>query len=386
MIFCAAGDPGGSRAVLPVVMELARRGQVCRVLDHGFLGRELPASLAALRLSESAEFPDGAACYLFGSSSSDILPLALARTARMRSVPVVHVLDNWSGYAQRLRHDGLPLLEPDIYAVMDEDAKLGAIADGVPEQCLRVTGHPGLGELAGIIAARQSNRAEQRQRMGLPVDKSLVVFVNEPLRQVLGSDISAQNHYGFTEDRVLDLFLKQLEPFKNDIYVVVLPHPKDHADELDKLWRAVSRGVSGQVLQLPQGRTILPVADAIAGMSSILLYDAWLCGLPTLALQPGARQASIRRFSGLPGIHYIDTEEGIGLAVANWLVEAKDNVVVHPRLELEFHFQAPARIATVVEECMHEESGRDTRPGRVQAHSGKKLQALCRQAHGRLAD
>jgi hypothetical protein len=130
-------------------------------------------------------------------------------------VPVGHVLDNWSGYARRRLHDGLPMLEPDLDAVMDEDARLGAIADGVPEKCLRVAGHPGLGELAW------------------------------------------------------------LKPVKNDIFVVVLPHPKDDAAALEKLWRGISCGVPGLALQLPQRKIyILPAADAVSGMASILLYDA----------------------------------------------------------------------------------------------------------------
>ena len=45
MILCAAGDPGDSKAILPVIDELERRRVPYAVLDHGFLGRDLPERL-----------------------------------------------------------------------------------------------------------------------------------------------------------------------------------------------------------------------------------------------------------------------------------------------------------------------------------------------------
>jgi hypothetical protein len=77
--------------------------------------------------------------------------------------------------------------------------------------------------------------------------------------------------------------------------------------------------------------------------------------LPTLVLQPGARLASICRPSGFSGVRYTDAEGEIGWTVEYWLAKASGGGATHQRPELEFHFQAPARIAMMVEECTHAE-------------------------------
>lgn len=355
MILFAAGDPGGSRALLPVIFELERRGRACGVMDHGFLGRELPEAHSPCRIPDDAAETalKLASCYVFGSSAADVRPLALARKAKSLGIPVVHVLDNWSGYAHRLRNDGLPPLEPDAYAVMDEAAKAGALADGIDETRLRVTGHPGLAELGKILETRRAASPDAlRRELDLPEDKLVLAFVNEPLRRVLGTDVMAAGHYGFTEDRVLRLWAASLRPVADKSYVVILPHPKDDDEETAALWARVSNGLGGRVLRLPEGRAILPVADAAAGMASILLYESWLCGLPTLSMQPGVRAAAIRRFADLGGIFYADTEAKIDSASTAWMNGIRADRSAPPRKDLARHIEAPANVADLVEELL----------------------------------
>lgn len=357
MIFCAAADPGGSRALLPVVEELARRGRELRVLDHGFLGRELPPELKGrLCPPPEAEAALGAAgCFLFGSSAADGLPLSLARKAKALGRPTVHVLDNWSGYASRLDTDGRGLFIPDIYAVMDREAWQGAVSGGLPESCLEVTGHPSLAALGGYVRRRQKiPPLAARRDLGLPDDKLLLAFANEPLRLVLGPDLTAAGHYGFTEDQVLPLWAEALLPWADRIEALILPHPKDDPAELAELWRKSGRGLPGRVLRLPEGRAILPIADALAGMASILLYDAWICGWPVLSLQPGVRAEAIRRFSRLPGLHYAGTEQAVGAAVQAWLAETGLGRALQPRPELESHLAAASTIAGLVEKLLEQ--------------------------------
>lgn len=357
MIFCAAGDPGGSRALLPVIEDLEKRGLVCRVLDHGYLGRELPLALGARLVSadQAAAALASSRCFLFGSSSTDTRPLALARQAREMGRPVVHVLDNWTNYARRLNHDGGPLLVPDIYAVMDEEAGRGAVAEGLPESCIKVTGHPGLAVLDAYVQRRRHcSLSEERRKLGLPEDGRILAFINEPLRQVLGADLAAPGHYGFTEDQVLADWAEALAFGADDAYAVILPHPKDDPDELALLWRRIGRGLKGRVLRLPEGRAILTVADALAGMASILLYDAWICGLPTLSMQPGVRAEPIRRFARLPGLFYADAPEDVPRAVEGWLGAAGQGLSLEPRPELKAHLGAAGTVARLIEELMEE--------------------------------
>jgi hypothetical protein len=352
MIFCAAGDPGGSRALLPVIEELERNGVFCAVLENGFLARELPqslhnrlcpASFANIRITESSVF-------LFSSSVSDALPLTLARFAREVGLPVIHVLDNWSSYKSRLCTDGLVPLIPDVYTVMDKEAEADAIAEGIPASCLMVTGHPGMSlvatELKKIVAWK--GRRSTARQLGYPENKVHLAFINEPFRAALGADTARQHHPGFTEDQILAAFLDAIAPYKERVYITLLPHPKDSLGAVEKLWDRLRGEVEGTVLSLPQGRDILGGVDGVAGMASILLYEAWLAGLPVLALQPGCKIASMRRYSALKGVEYAGRWETIGSATGTWLTHCKTGSTPKLRPEVALHAAAPERIAEIV--------------------------------------
>jgi hypothetical protein len=350
MIFCAAGDPGGSRAVLPVALELARRGTPVRVLDHGFLGQELPPAHRKALCREAEAGPLLASCtaFLFGSSATDPLPLALARRAKALGKPVIHVLDNWSSYVQRLRTDKGPLLDVDVYAVMDEAALEGALAAGIPEHCLAVTGHPGFAAIvAELRRLSMSKRREAARKLGLPHGKTLLAFVCEPFRQVFGPDPHTPDHPGFTEETVLSAFAAALAPYAEQIYLALLPHPKQGESEMATLWQHTRGTLEGSVLSLPRSRDILPTIDGIAGMASMLLYEAWLGGLPVLSMQPGCRLDALRRFALFSGVEYADTIASIPPAVAAWLSLCSSREPRAPRPELALHETAPEKIADI---------------------------------------
>lgn len=357
MILCAAGDPGGSRAVLPVVQELARRGAECRVVGHGFLGEELPPALCSLlcTLEEAEELlARSGTSYIFGSSVSDGLPLRMARKAKNVGGFTVHLLDNWSSYALRLKTDGADMLVPDVYAVMDEVAKQGALAEGIPASCLRVTGHPAFsGTAQSLRALRHTDKRTHARRLGLPEDRFVLVFVCEPFKDVFGSDLRSAGHPGFTEETVLNSLLKALvrHPCAGDIYFAVLPHPKQNSDEVEELWQNAVRGgggdIRGGVLHLPSGRDCLPAASGICGMASILLYEAWLGGMPVLCLQPGCRLQSIKSFALLDNIVYVAREEEIPEAINAWPA-LRGAGMLPARPELSIHEASAEKIADIV--------------------------------------
>jgi hypothetical protein len=84
-------------------------------------------------------------------------------------------------------------------------------------------------------------------------------------------------------------------------------------------------------------------------MASSLLYESWLCGLPTLSLQPYRRAESLLRFSRLKGIDWTDDETIIPEMVTTWLKKAElQQHELNP--EFERHLSAPTNIVTLVEQ------------------------------------
>ena len=353
MIICVAGDPGGSRAVLPVAIALHNAGETLCIPGHGFLGRELPEELLEYlcdkELAESKIAHSKA--LVFGSSTDDVFPLSLARKAKALEIPVIHILDSWSTYKQRLCTDKLPMLVPDLYTAIDEFALDGAIAEGVPQSCLQVTGHPGMAmAYESITQLGISEKRKAAQKLGVPTNRLHIAFVNEPFRTIFGTEVTNENHPGFIEEDVLARFVEALRQFLKDVYVSVLPHPKQNPDEVSQLWEKVRGGVSGRVLHLDMGRDVLGTVSGVAGMASILLYEAWLLGLPVLSMQPNCRFPSMRRFEFLDEIHYTKHMENITQTTVSWLEQCQQQGVSTPRSDMFLHKNAPMTIASLVQQ------------------------------------
>lgn len=326
MIFFAAGDPGGSRAIMQVILQMEKEGLPYVVLEHGYLGNELPIEARGHLCppDKAKELVCQASAFVFGSSVSDVVPLDLARHAKKRGLPVMHILDNWSSYLKRLCTDGQPPLIPDVYAVPDAIARDMAQAEGVPGDCIAVTGHPCMGR--GLPG-------EDAREMGAVIN---VAFISEPFSMVLGHDITAPNHPGFTEDAVLSAFCESMRQFGERACIHILPHPKQDLTAIRELWAACGNGLKGVIHRPGLGSRALSGMDGVAGMASILLYEAWLKGLPCLCMQPGCRTADLRRFSLLDGIFYAGEWSAMQDATARWfeLCAAREAFATRPEAEI----------------------------------------------------
>ncbi len=346
MILCVAGDPGGSRAVLPVAEELWRQGKTVIIPRHGTLAQELPTFMGESTCEEEEAFALLPQCeaLVFGSSTNDTYPLSLARAAQAQGTVVMHVLDNWGSYQHRLCSDSLPPLAPDIYTVIDEESRRDAEREGVPAASLVITGQPGLAAVADAL----ENRLRSRKKSTTHKNERLNLgFISEPFAMVFGRDCQIEGHPGFTEETVLASLCKNLAPHAGTCTLSLLPHPKQRVEDVTQLWERVRGPLEGEVLSLPRGRDILPMVSGVVGMASILLYEAWLGGIPVLSMQPNCQWPSLRRFASLEGINYACTDENITNAVGAWLAQSRV-AVPSPRPELFLHKNAPQKAAEIL--------------------------------------
>lgn len=354
-ILLAAGDPGGASAILPAGRALAERGAPLLILDHGYLGRNAPPDLCRVAPPAEGEvLADwlerwGISLVCFGTSLADHLPLALARAGRAQGLPVVCVLDNWMNYRARLAMDGGPELIPDCYAVMDDKARSEAMAEQVPEACLRVTGHPGLANLAEEIAAADPAwRREMRDRIGLGRNgRALVAFINEPAARDQGVSAQSPAWRGYTEREVLPLLCRELQSEAGRLDLVVVPHPRDDVAELETLWQGCRGRLQGGLAPGGlSGRQLVLAADRVAGMASILLYESWLQGKPTLSLQPGLVRRDLGSVATRSGIVFIDQAETASEGIGRWLRTEPQGL----RPDLDRHRQAPTVLADLLQQ------------------------------------
>ncbi len=344
LLLFAAADPGGASAILPVAEAVAGRKRRVAILDHGFLGRNAPAGLARLAPPVASD-PEGwltdhgITGLCFGTSLADHLPLSLARAARRLGLPTVCVLDNWMNYRARLEMDGRELLIPDVYAVMDDMARDGALAEGVPEHCLRITGHPGL---AGM--ARDMTRAggEERARLGLGSNgRGLIAFIGEPVAKDQGTGAETPGWRGYTERDVLPLLCRELQSSAAGLDMAIVPHPRDDIPALEALWLQCHGALGGGIVTGVTGRDVVLAADRVAGMASILLYEAWLRGKPALSLQPGLVRPDLAAAVSRPGIEVVTRLDQAEAAISHWLAAEQGQA----RPDARRHAEAAARLA-----------------------------------------
>lgn len=348
MILLAAGDAGGSRALLPLLPALQKFKLPFGVVEHGFLGAETPAYLRD-RLCPAGEAAslllERGRVLVWASSNNDSFPLSLARLARDNGIPGVHVLDNWANYKSRLETDGLEPCYPDAYVVMDAPARAAAVAEGIPPEIIHVLGHPAFAAAAPTRPAPElealRNRAGGRQVIG---------FVCEGYEPVYGSDLKAAGHPGFTELTVLRDFAALLRPHADRYAVVVLAHPRNSLERVQEYWDKVRGPLTGTVLKLRRAEDLFAYVDGVAGMASILLYSAWLVGMPVLSLLHDCRLEALRRYAQLKNVHCALARNELSARLAAWLDECRNGTRRAPPEEAGLNAGSPEAIARLIKD------------------------------------
>jgi hypothetical protein len=238
-----------------------------------------------------------------------------------RSVPSLAFVDHWVNYWQRFSSglDGTSRFDvvPEKIAVIDQLAVTRMIEAGCPARLLLITGHPGFDDLPRF---RDMVNHEVRDRI-MPSDcYSLVLFLSEPHSQTYKTD--KDSALGYTEEDALALTLIALERAGKDrckrFCVAVKPHPIEEPTRIARVLEAYKELEYVTAIIVDGHRyELVTAADAVVGMTSVLLYEATLMGRPVISVQPNRlRQSDLADFH--EGIEVVtDVEQAqIALEVA----------------------------------------------------------------------
>jgi len=353
----ASGDVGGARAIIPIIGRCLEQGIGIVFTDNGQISKEAPnhwrkvspEALGSKALLETFLQQNNIRVFIFASSLQDSMALSLARQIKQLQRPVIHILDNWTSYRSRMETDGLPVFSPDHYAVMDDMAYRAAIADGIDESTLMITGQPALANLAAEFA-RWETRMDRSilSHEGFDPDKRLIAFISEPVAHDQGSTPETPGYRGYTEKEVLRRFCDLLQPFAQDIQIAILPHPRENQDALAQLWQANKGELFGKVLNLTRGRYGVFMSDGVAGMGSVLLYEAWLLGKPVISIQPGLRLPSLQMLQHRQDVVFVDSDASLSELLTDWLGGIITGVKYNLRRELALHEKAPEILGNLI--------------------------------------
>jgi hypothetical protein len=291
----AVGDYGGAEAVVPALVALANRGALGSVVAAptawtvleraGIAFSPYAATDVAAAVASCFEGEPPSLVLTTTSWGDDRLEPSILEAARSREIPTVSVIDFWSNYRQRFETAG-GLLLPTWIALPDESARAAAVAEGLPEDRLVVTGNPHYETL--VQRYQHFDREERlafRERVGVPRQATLTLFVSQPIRALYGRSL------GYDEAETLVLVRDAMEQVADwighPVTLAVRAHPRDPGASVP--------GSTGKVSVRPavgdDGLAWALAADLVVGMTSALLLQAALLGSRVVSVQPNLRGA-----------------------------------------------------------------------------------------------
>ncbi len=199
------------------------------------------------------------------TSAHSILERHLFAAARAALVPSIAFCDMWWAYAERF-YDGTRWMLPDRLWVIDDAMRAAASEIEWPHPLpVDIVGSP-------LFADLMRRRSERGDRAGRAVR-----FVSEPVS------------IKFPEARIdefalAEVLVNAVHDAGLDMPVVIRPHPVDSA-EAWRRWCFARRHLNVEYDTLPLSEAIADSRFAV-GISSILLTEMRMCGVPAAALQP----------------------------------------------------------------------------------------------------
>jgi len=254
IIVFAADNPGGAN-MLACLMAPAR------ARDHELVLRPIGTAAKLWQTPDTPGLPERLDVVVTGTGFPDYERL-LWREAKARGIPSIGVVDAWTNPALRFRMVAGGESWPDVVAVPDAllAEELRAIAPA--DTRVEAVGQPHL-EL--VVASLKAART--------PHQGTRLAWISEPVAEDWPNNVRGFDQY--------QVFAALAEAWPTDVELVICPHPRD-----DRARLAVLAQTCGATVATRPTVEVLPEVDGVIGMTSMVLVEAALAGIPALSLQP----------------------------------------------------------------------------------------------------
>ncbi|MBL1198512.1 MAG: hypothetical protein FWK04_05385 [Nostoc sp. GBBB01] len=279
-VIAIAHDPGGANAVAATVAALRVADTQVEAYTKG------PASRQFQRLDVACTpiFEEHQTFFerltgdilLTGTSQYDEFERDGIFWARQQHILSIAVMDYWANYRQRFQSlknpDAEPIF-PDIITAIDEVCAAGMLAEGIPEERIRIVGQP---YFAWLIA-----KQKHRKNILKPIEN--ILFASQP---------------NANEIEILSVLIKVLTEYKPLKKLLIRFHPRQGkcCASLDLLARS---GLPFAVDESADTLATLRQQDIILGITSIILIEAALMGVPAGSLAIGIDDTLITNQRGI---------------------------------------------------------------------------------------
>jgi hypothetical protein len=212
--------------------------------------------------------------------------------ARKLQIPSVGLIDEWYDYKKNyVNKTGVFNALPDMVCCPDEQARVEALRDGLPEDRLCVTGSPLFASVFSNRNVTSHRKPEEHEFLAAQGDRLLVVFLSEviesePIEQMKKS-IREEEEFdspGYDEYGVRRMLCECLEALALSCIVVEKIHPSARKEDYPIL---NTRTVDWYTVRDIDRSYLFDQADLVVGMRSAALLEARILGVPVVSLQPG---------------------------------------------------------------------------------------------------
>ncbi|MBL8022471.1 MAG: hypothetical protein JNM27_22530 [Leptospirales bacterium] len=219
--------------------------------------------------------------------------------ARKRGIQTVAFVDARMNAERRFSgNTDQPLQHaPDWLLVPDDKTRESFIALGFPDQKIFVTGYPHFDSIRNI-AQSQTPSSRQRLRKDLfpgAADRPVVMFIAEGSRRILAPEYKRRSGYqmfgrGQADGRTeiaLEEFIDAFRQSSLPLYLVMRIHPKDFREDYSQYLGELDLVIQG-------GNAVESVlaSDLVAGLTSMLLQESIVMGVPSLSILPNPQERS----------------------------------------------------------------------------------------------
>jgi hypothetical protein len=305
-ILFAAHDPGGANLLKPVIEACFAAGHEVRRLACGPARAIWPDAPAGDGQTAAAELralnPD---LTITGTSKSADFEQLLWRAARQGKLRSMAAIDAWMNLRPRFT-DGRTETQPDALLVIDRAMKEEIEEAGWCRARLHVGGQPHL--------EHQTIRLRQLRKDRTPGSPRTLAYFSEPIE---GTATAAQ--MGYDQFQVAAMIAAALAKFI-PMQLLIRPHPKEETGPwIDWLsGENVPPGVAAEIRDKPAD-DLLAMVDAATGMSTMVIIEAALAGIPALAVQPRRNYCPNPAIDTNPDIRLVTDPEHLSEALAEIL-------------------------------------------------------------------
>ncbi len=190
------------------------------------------------------------------TSASIILEYVFIIEAMKKKIPTASYIDIWNNYRDRFQYDRETIF-PDYVLAIDDRCASEMIAEGIPEDIVKVIGQP---YLENVV-------------LEMPAIGNHLLITSQPIRKY------RKHSLGYDETIFCDVCIKAVEQLNID-QVYISRHP-DEQTVLEK------KNIKGVIWTVGKGVDDVASSHTVLGMYSMQMIIAYLWGRKVASIQPG---------------------------------------------------------------------------------------------------